>query len=70
MPVLVSLLKLTFYKRSFLIRGEEIEEIIPFPVWIIPFPVFNFFNTKIRDYKLGLSCAKLRIVKLGWKLIS
>jgi len=24
-----------------LIGGQEVEEIIPFPVWIIPFPVFK-----------------------------
>ena len=29
----------TFYKRSFLIGGLEIGEIIPFPVWIIQFHV-------------------------------
>ena len=30
-----------FCKRSFKIEGQEVEEIIPFPVWIIPFPVFK-----------------------------
>ena len=29
----------TFCKRSFLIGGQEVGEIIPFPVWIILFPV-------------------------------
>ena len=27
--------------KSFLIRGLEIGEIIPIPVWIIPFPVYK-----------------------------
>ena len=31
----------TFCKSNFLIRGREIGEIVPFPVWIIPFPVFQ-----------------------------
>ena len=31
----------TFCKRSFLIGSQEIREIIPFPVTIIPFPVFK-----------------------------
>ena len=26
-------------KNSFLIRGLEFRKIIPFPVWVIPFPV-------------------------------
>ena len=30
-----------FSKRSFLIGGIEIGEIIPLPVWIIPFPVLE-----------------------------
>ena len=29
----------TFCKRSFLIGAQEVGEIIPFPVLIIPFPV-------------------------------
>ena len=29
------------FKRSFLIGGQEIGEIIPFPVWIIRFPIFK-----------------------------
>ena len=28
-----------FCKRSFKIKGQEVEKIIPFPVWIILFPV-------------------------------
>ena len=39
----------TFCKTSFFIRGMEVGEIIPFPVWTIPFPVlkidFEFFGT-------------------------
>ena len=31
----------TIWKISFLIGGLEIGEIIPFPVWITPFPVFK-----------------------------
>ena len=31
----------TFFKISFLIGGQEVGEIIPFPVWIILFPVFK-----------------------------
>ena len=30
-----------FVKEVFLIRGLEMGEIIPFPVWIIPFPVLK-----------------------------
>ena len=30
-----------FVKEVFLIRGLEVGEIIPFPVWIIPFPVLK-----------------------------
>ena len=36
----------TLWKRSFFIRGLEVGEMIPFPVWIIPFPFFeNLFWT-------------------------
>ena len=28
-------------QKKFLIGGQEIREIIPFPVWIIPFPIFK-----------------------------
>ena len=40
--ILKSLIKLeTFCNRSVLIRGLEVEEIIPFPDWINPFPVLK-----------------------------
>ena len=29
------------FKRSVLLGGEEVGEIIPFPVWIVQFPVFK-----------------------------
>ena len=37
-------------KSCFLIRGPELGEIIPFPVWIIPFPIL-----KINSEFLGLN---------------
>merc|ERR1711872_411425 len=43
----------TFCKRSFLIGGQEVGEIIPFPVWIILFPVFKTsFGFVFKSYKL------------------
>ena len=30
-----------FIKKRFLLRGQEMVEIIPFPVWRIPFPVLK-----------------------------
>ena len=30
-----------FVKKSILIRGLKVGEMIQFPVWIIPFPVLN-----------------------------
>ena len=47
--LVISWLKLDiFCKRSFLIGGAEVGEIIPFPVWINLFPVFKtgFENRK------------------------
>ena len=43
----------TFCKRSFLIRGLEVEGLIPFPDWIIPFPVLKT-NFEILEKNLGL----------------
>ena len=38
------------FVKDIFIRGLEVEEIIPFPVWIIPFPV-----SKINFESLGKS---------------
>ena len=29
--------------KEFMIRGLEVREIIPFPVWMIPFPVSKIY---------------------------
>ena len=55
----------TFCNRSFLIRGMEVGEIIPFCVWIIPFPVLE-----INFEPLGLKekhCVKEVFWSKAWK---
>ena len=38
-------------KRSCLIRGLEVGEIIPLPVWMIPFPILKIIFEPLGTYE-------------------
>ena len=54
-----------FCKRSFLIKGLEVGEIIPFPVWIIAFPVLKIDFEPLRSNEKH--CAKGFFLSEPWK---